>query len=42
MPYRSGLIGLQLHSGGETEVRFKNLKLTLISPPRPRAAVSSL
>jgi putative membrane-bound dehydrogenase-like protein len=32
---RSGLIGLQLHSGGETEVRFKNLKLTLIQPPVP-------
>ncbi len=32
---RRGLIGLQLHSGGETEVRFKNLKLTLISAPVP-------
>ncbi len=32
---RTGLIGLQLHSGGATEVRFKNLKLTLISPPVP-------
>jgi putative membrane-bound dehydrogenase-like protein len=28
-PLRKGVIGLQLHSGGKTEVRFKNLKLTL-------------
>ena len=27
---RRGVIGLQLHSGGKTEVRFKNLKLTLL------------
>ena len=27
---RGGVIGLQLHSGGKTEVRFKNLKLTLL------------
>ena len=39
---RRGLIGLQLHSGGETEVRFKNLKLTLISAARPRPALSGL
>ncbi|HEY2412052.1 MAG TPA: PVC-type heme-binding CxxCH protein [Pirellulaceae bacterium] len=32
---RRGLIGLQLHSGGETEVHFKNLKLTLIQAPVP-------
>ncbi|MEX2176126.1 MAG: PVC-type heme-binding CxxCH protein [Pirellulaceae bacterium] len=25
-----GVIGLQLHSGGKTEVRYKNLKLTLL------------
>ena len=37
---RRGLIGLQLHSGGETEVRFKNLKLTLIPPRRPRPPLS--
>jgi putative membrane-bound dehydrogenase-like protein len=27
---RLGVIGLQLHSGGKTEVRFKNLKLSLL------------
>ncbi len=27
---RRGVIGLQLHSGGKTEVRFKNLNLTLL------------
>jgi putative heme-binding domain-containing protein len=27
---RRGVIGLQLHSGGKTEVRYKNLKLTLL------------
>ncbi|HUE73340.1 MAG TPA: PVC-type heme-binding CxxCH protein, partial [Pirellulaceae bacterium] len=27
---RRGIIALQLHSGGKTEVRFKNLKLTLL------------
>ena len=32
---RRGVIGLQLHSGGETEVRFKNLKLTLLPSPVP-------
>jgi putative heme-binding domain-containing protein len=29
---RRGLFGLQLHSGGPTEVRFKDLKLELIEP----------
>lgn len=28
----SGLIALQLHSGGPTEVRFRNLSLTLLDP----------
>ncbi len=28
---RRGIIALQLHSGGKTEVRFKNLKLTLLT-----------
>ncbi|HEX5104374.1 MAG TPA: family 16 glycoside hydrolase, partial [Pirellulaceae bacterium] len=32
---RSGVIAVQLHSGGATEVRYKNLKLTLISAPVP-------
>jgi putative membrane-bound dehydrogenase-like protein len=32
---RRGLIGLQLHSGDATEVRFRNLKLTLIESPVP-------
>ncbi len=35
---RRGVIGLQLHSGGATEVRYKNLKLTLLPaavPSRP-------
>jgi hypothetical protein len=35
---RLGVIGLQLHSGDATEVRFKNLKLTLLPshvPARP-------
>ena len=27
---RRGVIGLQLHSGGKTEVRYKNIKLTLL------------
>ncbi len=30
-PLRRGVIALQLHSGGATEVRFKNLKLTLLT-----------
>jgi putative heme-binding domain-containing protein len=32
---RQGVIAVQLHSGGATEVRFKDLKLTLISAPVP-------
>ena len=32
---RRGVFGLQLHSGGPTEVRFRNLKLTLQSSPVP-------
>ncbi|MBC7851846.1 MAG: DUF1080 domain-containing protein, partial [Pirellulaceae bacterium] len=28
---RRGIIALQLHSGGKTEVRFKNLRLTLLT-----------
>jgi putative membrane-bound dehydrogenase-like protein len=28
-----GIIALQLHSGGPTEVRFRNLNLTLLGPP---------
>ena len=28
---RRGIIALQLHSGGKTEVRYKNLKLTLLT-----------
>jgi putative membrane-bound dehydrogenase-like protein len=31
---RRGVIGLQIHSGGKTEVRFKNLKLELLDPPQ--------
>jgi putative membrane-bound dehydrogenase-like protein len=34
-PLRKGVIGLQLHSGGKTEVRFKNLKLTLLASHVP-------
>jgi len=30
---RRGVIGLQVHSGGKTEVRFKNLQLELLDPP---------
>jgi putative membrane-bound dehydrogenase-like protein len=30
---RKGMIGLQLHSGDATEVRFKNLTLTLLQSP---------
>jgi hypothetical protein len=29
---RRGVFGLQLHSGGPTEVRFKDLKLECLSP----------
>jgi len=29
---RSGVLALQLHSGGPTEVRFRNLKVTLLEP----------
>ena len=32
---RRGVIGLQLHSGGKTEVRYKNLKLTLLPSQVP-------
>ena len=32
---RRGVIAVQLHSGGKTEVRYKNLKLTLISSQVP-------
>lgn len=38
---RSGVIALQLHSGGETEVRFKNLELTLLDQLPPHAAAGS-
>ena len=38
---RRGLIGLQLHSGGATEVRFTQSQLTLLAAARSRAAVSS-
>jgi hypothetical protein len=34
---RRGRIALQLHSGGPTEVRFKNLALELSPPPLPPA-----
>ena len=30
---RSGIFAFQLHSGGPTEVRFKEIKLELIAPP---------
>ncbi|MDZ4778936.1 MAG: PVC-type heme-binding CxxCH protein [Planctomycetia bacterium] len=30
---RRGVIGLQVHSGGKTEARFRNLKLELLDPP---------
>jgi len=33
-----GIFALQLHSGGATEVRFKNLKLELDPPLEPNAA----
>ncbi|RLS58046.1 MAG: DUF1080 domain-containing protein [Planctomycetota bacterium] len=38
---RSGVIALQLHSGGATEVRFKNLELTLLDQLPPHAAAGS-
>ncbi len=38
---RSGVIALQLHSGGATEVRFKNLELTLLDQLPPYAAAGS-
>lgn len=31
---RRGQFGLQLHSGGPTEVRFRNLKLEVLAPTR--------
>lgn len=34
----SGVIALQLHSGGPTEVRFKNLKLTVVDPDQKPVA----
>ena len=34
---RRGLFGLQLHSGGPMEVRFKDLKLELLSAPAPHS-----
>ncbi len=45
---RQGVIGLQLHSGGPTEVRFRNLRVTLLEPnpakerAQPAGAVSEL
>lgn len=38
---RSGVIAVQLHSGGPTEVRFRNLELALLSPIPPYAAAGS-
>ena len=38
---RSGVIAVQLHSGGATEVRFKNLELTLLDQLPPYAAAGS-
>ncbi len=38
---RSGVIALQLHSGGATEVRFKNLELTLLDQLPPYSAAGS-
>ena len=36
---RRGIVALQLHSGGPTEVRFRNFRVEL-SPPPVRATVS--
>ena len=38
---RSGVIAVQLHSGGATEVRFKHLELTLLDQLPPHAAAGS-
>ena len=35
---RSGVIGLQVHSGGPTEVRFRKLELALQDAPPPHRA----
>ena len=35
---KSGRFGLQVHSGGATEVRFRNLKLT----PNPKAELETV
>jgi len=32
---RSGLLALQVHSGGPTEVRFRDVQLALDPPPLP-------
>ncbi|MCA9082226.1 MAG: DUF1080 domain-containing protein, partial [Planctomycetaceae bacterium] len=39
---RQGLLAFQLHSGGPTEVRFRNLKLELLDPLPPHAANGSV
>ena len=38
---RSGVLALQLHSGGATEVRFRHLELTLLDQLPPHAAAGS-
>ena len=35
---RRGIIALQVHSGGPTEVRFRNLSLRVLEHPRPSVA----
>jgi hypothetical protein len=35
---RRGILALQVHSGGPTEVRFKNFKLEVLGPPVQRQA----
>src|SRR5262249_13325032 len=37
---RRGIFGLQIHAGGPMEVRFKDLKLEVLSTPRKRENVS--
>jgi putative membrane-bound dehydrogenase-like protein len=38
---RSGVIAVQLHSGGATEVRFRHLELTILDQLPPHAAAGS-
>lgn len=39
---RRGIFALQLHSGGATEVRFRNLQLELLQPPTQGVSVSGV